>query len=645
MADDNVSSQILDAALTQTVNVARLSEGQLKPILDMLGRLEVELIADLEDNVGKSAFTMERLNALLRQTKQTIASAYDAISVISDEGLVDIAKITVSQTVKAIDNAIGAALTSVAWSPAQIARAATDTVIQGSFAGDWWAQQGDTLRQRFQQEMQLGQLRGETVQDLVNRVRGTRELDYRDGIMTASYNQAAALVRTSALGVSNMARMDTYAANDTIIKGVQWHATLDPRTCPICIALDGLRWDYPEGDGKADYADYEPVGHDKDFSPAPAHWNCRCVVIPITKSWKELAGAHGNSAAAEAADAVPVNARASMDGQVAGTMTFDEWLQAKDAAFQDEVLGPARADAWRSGALDLTSLTDQSNNPLTIADLKAAGVDMTRAAPTPATSELTTGERSMYDQLKEMLQTEKAVSQKMNPNKASNASYWVTFPDKTEWLYKPAEGERSFRSAIDNKTGAALWQREVANSDLAGLLDMTDIVPSTGKYQGEKGVGSAQLKVPDSKDAADVSKPYRNKDDVALSAAWDYFTGQQDRHPQNFRIANSDGGISLTDNGYSFPKAMSFGKDPKAIYDFRSHPFMEAQTQNFDIPDEVMTWQSRWPDIEKYLSSHGFTTTEIEGAHLRLNELAAANTFRDIDVSVTQWEHWWGPRK
>jgi SPP1 gp7 family putative phage head morphogenesis protein len=274
-------------------------------------------------------------------------------------------------------------VTSVAWTPAQLARIATDTVIQGSFAGDWWQQQADSLQARFQQQMQLGQLRGETINDLVQRVRGTQALGFTDGIMTTSTNQASTLVRTSALGVSNQARMDTYSANDSVIKGVQWHATLDPRTCPICIALDGAAWNYPDGDGKADYADYEPVHHDKEFTPPPAHWNCRCVVIPITKSWQELAGAHGNSAAAAAADAVPTGERSSMDGQVADTMTFDEWLTGKDEAFQNDVLGPTRAEAWRNGQLDLAGLTDQANNPLTIAQLDLPGAAAAREAVPP----------------------------------------------------------------------------------------------------------------------------------------------------------------------------------------------------------------------------------------------------------------------
>lgn len=45
----------------------------------------------------------------------------------------------------------------------------------------------------------------------------------------------------------------------------EWHAVLDPRTCPICWELDGQRSSSPSG-----FA-YQP----------PVHPNCRCLVLPV----------------------------------------------------------------------------------------------------------------------------------------------------------------------------------------------------------------------------------------------------------------------------------------------------------------------------------------------------------------------------
>jgi len=366
----NATTAIADKLIVQNVNLLRFAANEANRILDMLDDLEAELIGDLEDVVGKTDFTIARLRALLAATRKTVLSAYDKITATNEKRLVEIAEITAEKAMSAVNTSIGADLVGVAWSAAQLKSIATNTVIRGSFFSDWWDSQAERLQERFEREMQMGLLRGETVADLATRVRGTKALGYTDGIMTASKRQAEALVRTSALGVTNSARMESYAANDEIIRGVQWVSTLDDRTTFECMALDGCVWEFPDGDGDADYVDYIPIGHDKEFEPPPIHWNCRSTVVPLTYSWKELAGEHGNSRAAALADEVPEKSRASMDGQVAADMTFSDWLETKSESFQDDVLGASRAEMWRSGELDLRGLTDQSNNPLTLEQLR-----------------------------------------------------------------------------------------------------------------------------------------------------------------------------------------------------------------------------------------------------------------------------------
>jgi SPP1 gp7 family putative phage head morphogenesis protein len=363
----NLTDAISDRVTIQTINLLRLAEGLTLPILRDLRELEKELLADLEDTVGKTDFTITRLKALLRQTQDTIKTAYNAIAVANEQGLTEVVGIAGRMTASAINASVGASVVSVAWSAAQLSEIATGTLIDGRVIRDWWEKQDAVLRDRFAAEMRVGQLRGETIDQLARRIRGTKEMGFKDGVMDASRAQARTLVRTAALSVSNAARMEVYAKNDELIKGVQWVATLDPRTCPICIPLDGLQWNFPPDEGGGgDYADYTTVGHDKEFEPPPLHFNCRCVVVPVTFSWEELAGSHGNSAAARLADKVPSGTRASMDGQVADTMTFSDWLETKDKEFQNDVLGPARADLWRAGNLELSGLTDQSNQPLTL---------------------------------------------------------------------------------------------------------------------------------------------------------------------------------------------------------------------------------------------------------------------------------------
>jgi len=56
-----------------------------------------------------------------------------------------------------------------------------------------------------------------------------------------------------------------------LIKGYEWDASLDDRVCPICAPLDGVTRDRRE-----------------DMPAHPAHFNCRCQILPMTGTTKAL---------------------------------------------------------------------------------------------------------------------------------------------------------------------------------------------------------------------------------------------------------------------------------------------------------------------------------------------------------------------
>lgn len=100
--------------------------------------------------------------------------------------------------------------------------------------------------------------------------------------------------------------------------------------------------------------------------------NCRCALIPKTKSWEQLAReAHGNSTMAKRLDEMSGGTRASMDGQVPGSLNYEEWLKSKPAEVQQEILGPARFRLMQKGKLSLSDLTDMTGHELTLKELAA----------------------------------------------------------------------------------------------------------------------------------------------------------------------------------------------------------------------------------------------------------------------------------
>jgi|GEM_PF-2188427 len=226
------------------------------------------------------------------------------------------------------------------------------SLIEGAPSSAWWAKQSEDLQFKFAAQVRQGIAQGETVMQIVRRVAGSKRLGTA-GIMDVSRRNAFALVHTSVQQVANDARLAVFQANADILKGVRQVSTLDGRTSPICIAYSGGQWDL---EGK-------PINGTKlPFAGGtPRHFNCRSVLVPITKSYRELG---------LDIDEVPPSTRASDLGQIPADTTFAEFLKRHDAAYADNLLGPGRAKLWREGKITLNQLLDGSGRELTLKKLR-----------------------------------------------------------------------------------------------------------------------------------------------------------------------------------------------------------------------------------------------------------------------------------
>jgi predicted ABC-type ATPase len=69
-------------------------------------------------------------------------------------------------------------------------------------------------------------------------------------------------------------------------------------------------------------------------------------------------------------DKAVISARASMDGQVSETLDFDQWLRVQPDKRRRKILGPSRKELFDRGVITTRDMTDQSNRPLTVAELR-----------------------------------------------------------------------------------------------------------------------------------------------------------------------------------------------------------------------------------------------------------------------------------
>jgi len=217
------------------------------------------------------------------------------------------------------------------------------------------SRQAGSVKFKFQREIGDAIQLNETLGDMTRRIRGTRARGFKDGIMAASTRDAEGLIRTSVVNAANGARVESMQANADVLKGIQWVSTLDGNTTPICRALDGLMWDL----------DYKPIGHSKAYPGNTAHWGCRSGQAPVVKKFSNMPK--------NKRDKIPEGTRASIDGQVSASTTYDAWLKKKDKtnpSFVKQTLGPKKYEIWKEQGLSMRDMTDQYSNPLTVVELE-----------------------------------------------------------------------------------------------------------------------------------------------------------------------------------------------------------------------------------------------------------------------------------
>jgi len=192
----------------------------------------------------------------------------------------------------------------------------TATLLE-PFISEWSSRSVTAIENSVRQ----GFFEGRTNQQIVKDIIGTKANGYQDGIIDVTRRSAETVVRTSIQHVAQVARNEVYAANADIVARYEWVSTLDARTTPQCQALDSREFEIGKG----------PL--------PPLHPNCRSSTVPVINN-KYIRDTLRQGAT-----------RVSADGPVPANMSYYEWLKTQPVDFQNEAIGPVRAQLLRDGGL------------------------------------------------------------------------------------------------------------------------------------------------------------------------------------------------------------------------------------------------------------------------------------------------------
>lgn len=384
----DANQELFDATVRHQVGLRRFAAGEVRRATKLLERADRDLLVQLRERLvsaPRGPYTTRRLEALLKDVRALRETALRGVEKAQRQTLRQLA-VDEAHFEQAVLEASVPIELQLATVRAETLRAlVSGSLFHGRPLQEWHRSLRQADRRRLDQQLRLGLVQGETTEQIVRRVAGTRARQFQDGALSVTRREAAAITRTAVTGVSDRARHEVWRANSDIVEVLMWAATLDGRTTPQCQMLDGGLTTVSGDPVPPEYTGWRL--QPPDIRP-PAHVQCRSVMVAMlspegvvgkrpavtdtrTRSKREVDFRKIAKAEGKPIQQVRKEWAERNVGRVPADTTYEQWLGKQPKAFQDEVLGPTRAEMWRSGQIkNLRQFVDASGKKLTLDELR-----------------------------------------------------------------------------------------------------------------------------------------------------------------------------------------------------------------------------------------------------------------------------------
>jgi phage putative head morphogenesis protein, SPP1 gp7 family len=224
-------------------------------------------------------------------------------------------------------------------------------LVGGALVDDLLSKIAESARQKVEYAIRDGISSGKTNQEIVQRIRGSKRLNYEDGLLTSTKSDIDRTVRTVRSHVANQTYLDTF--KQLGFEYVKLVATLDGRTSKLCASLDGTVWEI----------------NDPAKRVPPLHPNCRSILVPVEKDG-QLVGERPFVMDERRVKDIPKDERSQLIGQLDANTTFSEFFKKTDDFFQKEWLGPRRFKLYKEGKFDFDKFFDPEGRLYTLDQLR-----------------------------------------------------------------------------------------------------------------------------------------------------------------------------------------------------------------------------------------------------------------------------------
>lgn len=219
----------------------------------------------------------------------------------------------------------------------------------GSLLEPFFDDMSATSIKRIEGAVRLGYAEGQTTQEIIRRIRGTKAAGFSDGLLATSKRDAETITRTALQHAAQQARNEVWKKNSKVIDKIKIVATLDMKTSSRCRSLDGQIF---------------PI----DSGPRPPfHPRCRTgTVAVLNKKYAKLAEGRTRSTR---------DPKTGKVGKTSATTTYYDWLKRQPASVQNSIIGPTRGKLLRTGGISSNRFAELQLNknfsPATLDEIRA----------------------------------------------------------------------------------------------------------------------------------------------------------------------------------------------------------------------------------------------------------------------------------
>lgn len=232
------SSRLLDEITLHRIGLERYASGMTRDIVKVLdeaaeeieGRLARSLMSVDERGHRMSMGQRERLKKLLAKIRDII---HEGNEIIRADMANDLKKLAVHEAEfakKLYDDGLQLGANFTIPAPQLLGAIVTTDAFEGEVLKDWALKMEANQLDRIRRAINLGMVQGESVPQIVKRLKGLGRTG-KGGVWDTNRRGAEALVRTAVNHVSNRSHYMVLERNPDLFTQYRWVSVLDERTC------------------------------------------------------------------------------------------------------------------------------------------------------------------------------------------------------------------------------------------------------------------------------------------------------------------------------------------------------------------------------------------------------------------------------